>query len=86
MASGDGDPLAPSIAAYEALQPTLEKDYRGKWVLFHAGEFIDAFGDFATADARAIEEFDDEPCLIRKVGEGPAAIPSSILFGANGIS
>ena len=86
MSSSAAGSLQADIAAYDGQLEELKASHPGKWVLFHAGQFIDAFGDFAAADAKAIEEFHNKPCLIRKVGEGPSTVPSSILFGANGIS
>ena len=75
------DDLKANIDAFEAQREDLEKHYKGKHVLFHRGEFIDAFDTFHNAAEDAVRRFGAETCLIRQVGaptEMP--IPASLAY------
>lgn len=60
--------LSADIARFEELRGELEANHHQKWVVFHLGEFVEAFPDFETAAAEAIDRFDTGPFLIRQVG------------------
>lgn len=72
--------LIDDIAAFDRMLSDLERLYRGKWVLFHQGRFIQAFADFESAAEQAIEKFDAGPYLIRQVGAPPIQLPGGMIF------
>ena len=74
-------PLADELKAYEAMKETLMEHHKGKFVLIHGGDFIDAFDTFDHAAREAVRRFGRGPYLIRQVGFEPAmAMPASVAF------
>ena len=53
--------LKADIAAFERLKPELEARHPNEWVLFHAGQLVDAFPDFEAAAIAALDRFDHGP-------------------------
>jgi hypothetical protein len=72
--------LKADIAAFDRMKGDLEARHRDAWVLFHHGEFVDAFPDFESAAISAVERFDQGPYLIRQVGAGPVQLPGGMVF------
>jgi hypothetical protein len=72
--------IEDNIAAYDAIREELEKCHKGKWVLFHDCEFIDAYDDFQDVASDAVARFGRGPYLIRQVGALPMTLPSSVLY------
>jgi hypothetical protein len=64
--------LRDNIAAFDRMRPELEAMHRNQWVLFHRGQLIGAYPDFAGAAASAETCFDDGPYLIRRVSAFPS--------------
>jgi hypothetical protein len=64
--------LRDNIAAFDRMRPELEAMHRNQWVLFHRGQFVGAYPDFAGAAASAEERFDVGPYLIRRVSAFPS--------------
>jgi hypothetical protein len=83
--------LGDDIAAFDRMKADLEREHLNEWVLFHHGEFVDAFPDFESAAAVAVERFDAGPYLIRQVGAPPIRLPGGMVFtpahvlGAGGV-
>ncbi len=73
--------LSENIEAYEAMQAQLEADHLGDWVVFHDRKLIAADGDFQRIASMAIRRFGRGPFLLRRVGEGPIQLPTSLLYG-----
>lgn len=72
--------LETEIAAFERQREALEKHYSGKFVVFHADEFVGAFDTLDNAAAEAVRRFGRGPYLIRQVGAPPVALPASVLY------
>jgi len=72
--------LKADIAAFERLKPELEAQHPNEWVLFHAGQLIDAFPDFEAAATVAVDRFDRGPFLIRQVGAEAIQLPGGMVF------
>lgn len=72
--------LAADIAAFERMKRELEARHLHAWVLFHDGQFVDAFPDFEAAATQAVDRFDEGPYLIRQVGAGPIQLPGGMVF------
>lgn len=72
--------LDTEIRAFERLQPQLEAEYMGRWVLIHDGELINTFDSFELAAEDAVKRFGRGPFLIRQVGAQPEALPISVVF------
>ena len=72
--------LSSHISAYEEMRDILETDYFGKWVVFHGGEFVDAYDSFEKAAEYAVRRFGRGPYLIRHVGEPPLTLPASVRY------
>lgn len=72
--------LQKDIAAFMRRKTELEADHAGEWVVFHRGQFIDAFPDFESAAAAAVERFDKGPYLIRQVGAPPVPLSGGMIF------
>ena len=66
--TGAGGPLVKEIAAYERMQEELERDYAGKWVVFHNGRLARTFDGFEESAEWALDEYGEKHFLIRKVG------------------
>ena len=71
--------IEEEIVAYELLRDELEESYRGRWVLIHDGSLIGTFASFHEAAAVAASRFGRGPYLIRRVGEGPIRLSSSVM-------
>lgn len=65
--------LKDDIASFERMKGELEATHFNEWVVFHQGHYVDAFADFETAAAAAVDRFDRGPYLIRQVG-APSAV------------
>ena len=72
--------LDSDISAYEQKKADLEAHHKGKWVLFHEGNFIAVFDDFDSAAREAVSRFGRGPYLIRQVGAPDFAIPASVMY------
>ena len=72
---------ASQIAAYEEMRDYLETDHFGEWVVFHNQELVGTYESFEDAAGDAVRRFGRGPYLIRRVGEGPIRLSSSILYG-----
>ena len=72
--------LQNEIAAFDHMRSKLEAEHLNEWVLFHRGRFVDAFPDFDSAAASAVERFDQGPYLIRQVGAPPVLLPGGRVF------
>lgn len=66
--ASDSLPLATEIAAYERMEDDLDRDYFGKWVVFHGEELVGAYDDFRHAVAEEFRRFGPDRCLIRQAG------------------
>jgi hypothetical protein len=72
--------LDAEIAAYRKLQPNLEAEHMGKWVLVHDGALIDLYNSLEAAAEDAVKRFGRGPYLIRQVGAPPVALPASVMY------
>lgn len=72
--------LREDIAAFDQMRDELEARHQHKWVVFHAGKFEGAYGDFEEAATMAVTKFDDGPYLIRQVGAAPVQLPGGMIF------
>ncbi len=72
--------LTADIAAFDRMRSELEANHWREWVLFHDGEFIDAFADFESAAETAVSRFDAGPYLIRQVGAEPVQLHGGMVF------
>jgi len=63
--------LSADIAGFERMREELEARHPLKWVVFHQGDFVDAYPDLEAAATAAVERFDAGPYLIRQVGAPP---------------
>ena len=72
--------LKADIAAFERMRSELKAKHLHAWVLFHNGQFVDAFPDFEAAASTAVDRFDQGPYLIRQVGAGPVQLPGGMVF------
>ena len=73
--------LSKQIAAYEEMRDYLETDHFGEWVVFHDEELVGFYESFSKAAEDAVRRFGRGPYLIRRVGEGPIRLSSSVLYG-----
>ncbi|MCG8507217.1 MAG: hypothetical protein MI755_21605 [Sphingomonadales bacterium] len=71
--------LDREIASFERMKDDLEQHHMGKWVLFHSGEFVDAFDSLDNVAEAALTRFGRGPYLIRQVGAPPATLPASVM-------
>ena len=62
-------PTEEDVRAYDERRSELERQYWGKFVVFHSAQLVGAFDDFDSADKAALRDFADSPVLIRKVGD-----------------
>ena len=74
------EPLAKEIAAFERMQPDLERHHMGKFVVFHGEEFAGGWDTLDAAASEAVRRFGRGPYLIRQVGAPPIAIPASVFM------
>lgn len=72
--------LRDDIAAFDRMREDLEAKHANEWVLFHGGQFVDAFADFESAATVAVDRFNAGPYLIRQVGAQPVQLPGGMLF------
>jgi hypothetical protein len=72
--------IEAEIAAFEVMRGELERNHMGKFVVFHGGQFHDAFDTLETAGRFAARKFGRGPYLIRQVGRPPAPLPASVLY------
>ena len=72
--------LKIDIAAFERMKGELESRHLHAWVLFHHGQFVDAFPDFEAAAAMAVDRFNEGPYLIRQVGAGAIQLAGGMVF------
>jgi hypothetical protein len=70
--------LNREIEVFNDMQPELESDFMGKWVVFHDRKLVGAYDTFALAVTDAYEKRKIRPCLIRKVGQ--KGVPASVRF------
>lgn len=72
--------IEKEIIAYDLMREELEADHKGEWVLVHDQQLIGTYATFQEAAAVATRRFGRGPYLIKKIGEGPLKLPSSVLF------
>jgi len=72
--------LRDDIAAFARMRRDLERDHDQEWVVFFRGEFVEAFPDFESAAAAAVERFDVGPYLIRQIGAAPVQLSGGMIF------
>ena len=68
------------IGAYEKEREILEKNHKGKWVIFHDKKLIGVFDEFGLAAREAVRRFGRGPYLIRQVGSPPVLLPASVAY------
>ena len=76
--------LRADIDAYETMRDQLDEHHAGKFVVFHDGQFFDAFDNFDNAAKSAIESFGDDDFLIREVGMDRVDMPLALAYGLTG--
>ena len=73
--------LDDQIAAYEARRSEMERDYGGRWVVFHDEALAGDYPSFEQAADDAVRRFGRGPYLIRRVGaDDPVPLPASLLY------
>lgn len=72
--------IEKEIIAYDLMWEELEAHHFGAWVLVHDHQLIGTYETFQKAAVVASKRFGRGPYLIRKIGEGPLTLPSSVLF------
>lgn len=73
--------LSRDIATFERMRGDLEARHPRAWVLFHQGQFVEAFARFEDAASAAVERFDTGPYLIRQLGAAAAVqLPGGMVF------
>lgn len=72
--------LRDDIAAFDRMRDELKAKHHNQWVVFHAGVFVDAFADFETAAAAAVDKFEAGPYLIRQVNAPSVQLPGGMIF------
>ena len=72
--------LDREIAAFDAMRADLERDFMGKWVVFHDQKLIGTFDNFEAAAEEAVRRFGSGPYLIRQVGERPVTLSASLMY------
>ena len=77
MAAAAG--LRANIEALVAIQDELEREHRGKYVVFHDRKLVDAFGTADKAITHALKSFGVAPYLVRRVGARRTVRPPSSL-------
>ena len=75
------DDLRVDMDSFDARVQWLEKHHNGKFVVFCAGEFVDAFDTFDAAARAAIRRYGAGPYLIRQVGRPRGfSMPASVAY------
>ena len=72
--------IEKEIIAYDLMREEMEENHYGEWVLVHDQQLIGTYETFQDAAAVATKRFGRGPYLIKKIGEGPLRLPSSVLF------
>jgi len=72
--------LQNEIAAFKKLQPELEANHMGRWVLIHQRQLVGHYASFDAAADEAVQRFGRGPFLIRRVGAKPVALPASLAY------
>ena len=72
--------IEKEIIAYDLMREELEADHKGEWVLVHDQQLIGTYETLQKAASVATSRFGRGPYLIKKIGEGPLKLPSSVLF------
>ena len=72
--------IEKEIIAYDLMRDELEAKHHGEWVLVHDQKLIGLYKTFQEAANIATGRFGRGPYLIKKIGEGPLKLPSSVLF------
>jgi len=72
--------IQDEIAAFKKMQPELEAEHFGRWVLFHDLHLIDLFDSFDQALVEAGARFGRGPYLIRQIGAPPITLPASVMY------
>ena len=72
--------IEKEIIAYDLMREELETKHHGEWVLAHDQKLIGLYKTFQEAANIATRRFGRGPYLIKKIGEGPLKLPSSVLF------
>ena len=74
------DALDRQIAAYDSQREQLERDYHGRWVVFHDESLLGDYASYEDAITAAMRKFGRGPYLIRQVGAPPLRLPASVMF------
>ena len=72
--------LETEIKAYEARLEELEKQHKGKFVVFHGEDLIGVYDTVDAAAEEAVRRFGRGPYLIRQVGAPPPTLPASVMY------
>lgn len=72
--------IEKEIIAYDLMREELEAAHKGEWVLVHDQKLVGTYETFQKAASVATSKFGRGPYLIKKIGEGPLKLPSSVLF------
>lgn len=72
--------LEVEIKAYEARRNELEKQHKGKFVVFHGAELVGVYDTVEAAAEEAVRRFGRGPYLIRQVGGLPITLPASVMY------
>ena len=73
--------LEKQIEAYMCSRDTLEMNYIGRWVVFYDEHLRGDFSTFEEAADFAVQNFQEGPYLIRRVGAPETTpLPASVLY------
>ena len=72
--------IAVEIEAFHQMQPKLEAEHMGRWVLIYQQRLINVYDSFEAAADDAVRQFGRGPYLIRQVGAPPLTLPASVAF------
>ncbi len=72
--------LSEDMAAYESMRSELELDHTGKWVVIYDETLQGIYDDFQDAADFAVQRFGRGPYHIRRIGECPFTLPTSVFL------
>jgi hypothetical protein len=72
-------PINDEIQAYESMQPRLEAEHMGEWILMRDRRVIGLFPSFETAAAEGLRLFGRTSYLVREIGAEPIRLPVSVI-------
>ena len=75
--------LEKNLEAFRREADDMKRHHLGKWVLFHEGEFINAFDTLDNVASEAVRRYGRGPYLIKQVGDPEEMkMPASVMFRA----